>query len=218
MSSSCGENVYMVKLSEGAEKYEEMVEFMEKVVKTVGTDELIVEEMHLLSQAYKNVSGARRASWRIFSSIEQKEETHGNENNVNIIKKYHGKIEYLAEVKTGADRKEAVNTLLPYKSVQDIAVPESAPTDPIRLGLALSFSVFYYEILNSPDCAGALTEQAFDEVVPQLDTLEVESFKGSALIMRRLRDNLILWTFEIASISKIFVPAPNKKNQYFICL
>ncbi|KAL6961044.1 14-3-3-like protein GF14-A, partial [Sarracenia purpurea var. burkii] len=69
------ENVYMAKLAEQAERYEEMVEFMEKVVKTVEVEELTVEERNLLSVAYKNVIGARRASWRIISSIEQKEES-----------------------------------------------------------------------------------------------------------------------------------------------
>ncbi|KAJ0744233.1 putative 14-3-3 protein [Helianthus annuus] len=49
---------------------------------------------------------------------------------------------YLAEFKTGADRKEAAgSTLLAYKSAQDIALPDLAPTHPIRLGLALNFSV-----------------------------------------------------------------------------
>ncbi|MDD0148613.1 14-3-3 family protein, partial [Shigella flexneri] len=63
----------MAKLAEQAERYEEMVEFMEKVVGAVDGDELTVEERNLLSVAYKNVIGARRASWRIISSIEQKE-------------------------------------------------------------------------------------------------------------------------------------------------
>ncbi|KAK7823536.1 14-3-3-like protein c [Quercus suber] len=68
------ENVYMAKLAEQAERYEEMVEFMEKVSAAVESEELTVEERNLLSVAYKNVIGARRASWRIISSIEQKEE------------------------------------------------------------------------------------------------------------------------------------------------
>lgn len=157
--SSREENVYMAKLAEQAERYEEMVEFMEKVAKTVDVEELTVEERNLLSVAYKNVIGARRASWRIISSIEQKEESRGNEDHVVIIKEYRGKIEnelskicdgilgllethlipsasaaeskvfylkmkgdyhrYLAEFKTGAERKEAAeSTLLAYKSAQ----------------------------------------------------------------------------------------------------
>ena len=157
--SSREENVYMAKLAEQAERYEEMVEFREKVTKAVDNEELTMEERNLLSVAYKNVIGARRASWRIISSIEQKEESRGNEDHVTIIKEYRGKIEaelskicdgilgllethlipsasaaeskvfylkmkgdyhrYLAEFKTGAERKEAAeSTLLAYKSAQ----------------------------------------------------------------------------------------------------
>ncbi|RWV87128.1 hypothetical protein BHE74_00031803, partial [Ensete ventricosum] len=60
---------------------------------TVDVEELTVEERNLLSVAYKNVIGARRASWRIISSIEQKEECRGNEDHVFLIKEYRGKIE-----------------------------------------------------------------------------------------------------------------------------
>lgn len=61
---------------------------------------------------------------------------------------------YLAEFATGNDRKEAAeNSLVAYKAASDIALNELPPTHPIRLGLALNFSVFYYEILNSPDRA-----------------------------------------------------------------
>lgn len=69
----------------------EMVEAMKKVAKL--DLELTVEERNLLSVGYKNVIGARRASWRIMSSIEQKEESKGNENNVKLIKGYRQKVE-----------------------------------------------------------------------------------------------------------------------------
>lgn len=69
----------------------EMVECMKKLAKL--DVELTVEERNLLSVGYKNVIGARRASWRIMSSIEQKEESKGNENNVKLIREYRQKVE-----------------------------------------------------------------------------------------------------------------------------
>ncbi|MQM17845.1 hypothetical protein Taro_050825, partial [Colocasia esculenta] len=68
-----------------------MVESMKKVAKL--DVELTIEERNLLSVGYKNVIGARRASWRIMSSIEQKEESKGNEQNVKLIKGYRQKVE-----------------------------------------------------------------------------------------------------------------------------
>ena len=200
--------------------------------------ELTVEERNLLSVAYKNVIGSRRASWRIISSIEQKEENKGNEKNVQVIRDYRQKVEkelsdicmdiltvldkhlipsstsgeskvfyfkmkgdyhrYLAEFATGDARKEAAeNSLVAYKAASDIALTELPPTHPIRLGLALNFSVFYYEILNSPDRACHLAKQAFDDAIAELDTLNEESYKDSTLIMQLLRDNLTLWTSDM---------------------
>ena len=102
-------HVYLAKLAEQAERYEgiisipiytyssfdvaclEMVENMKNVASA--DQELSVEERNLLSVAYKNVIGARRASWRIVTSIEQKEESKGNESQVGLIKEYRQKIE-----------------------------------------------------------------------------------------------------------------------------
>merc|ERR1739848_209068 len=107
---------------------------------------------------------------------------------------------YLAEFKTGQERKEAAEaTLHAYRSAQDISLEELAPTHPIRLGLALNFSVFYYEILNSPERACRLAKQAFDHAVTELDGLPEENYKDSTLIMQLLRDNLTLWTSDMAA-------------------
>lgn len=210
-----------------------MVENM-KVVASADV-ELTVEERNLLSVAYKNVIGARRASWRIVTSIEQKEESKGNESQVTLIKEYRQKIEaelakicddilevldehliksaqsgeskvfyhkmkgdyhrYLAEFAIGDRRKGAADySLEAYKAATEIASTDLAPTHPIRLGLALNFSVFYYEILNSPDRACHLAKQAFDDAIAELDSLSEESYRDSTLIMQLLRDNLTLWT------------------------
>lgn len=105
---------------------------------------------------------------------------------------------YLAEFATGDKRKDSADkSLAAYKDASDVAVTELPPTHPIRLGLALNFSVFYYEILNSPDRACHLAKQAFDDAIAELDTLSEESYKDSTLIMQLLRDNLTLWTSDM---------------------
>ncbi|GMY17292.1 14-3-3 protein 7 [Fagus crenata] len=230
------QQVYLARLAEQAERYDEMVEAMKKVARL--DVELTVEERNLVSVGYKNVIGARRASWRILSSIEQKEEVKGNEHNVKRIKEYRQRVEdelakicndilsvidkhllpssstgestvfyykmkgdyyrYLAEFKSAEDRKEAADqSLKAYEAASSTAASDLPPTHPIRLGLALNFSVFYYEILSSPERACHLAKQAFDEAIAELDSLNEESYKDSTLIMQLLRDNLTLWTSDL---------------------
>uniref|UniRef100_F6WL19 14-3-3 protein epsilon n=2 Tax=Ciona TaxID=7718 RepID=F6WL19_CIOIN len=235
MSTEREDLVYKAKLAEQAERYDEMVESMQAVAK-LGV-ELSVEERNLLSVAYKNVIGARRASWRIISSIEQKEDDKQKSNEMtqnykkqvekelneicnailslidqhlipnagqaNESKVFYHKMQgdyhrYLAEFESGDQRKEAAEqSLLAYKAASDVAADNLPPTHPIRLGLALNFSVFYYEILNSSDRACKLAKKAFDDAIAELDTLSEESYKDSTLIMQLLRDNLTLWTSDM---------------------
>jgi len=226
------DQVYAAKLSEQAERYDEMVAAMKKVAQLNAP--LSVEERNLLSVAYKNVIGSRRASWRIISSIEQKEESKGNEIHVKLTRGYRNKVEtelsditkdilglidghllpnaadseskvfyykmkgdyhrYRAEYSQGDSRKEAAESALKsYQDASSIAVKDLEPTHPIRLGLALNFSVFNYEILNAPDKACELAKQAFDDAISKLDTLSEDSYKDATLIMQLLRDNLTLW-------------------------
>merc|ERR1712005_68533 len=105
---------------------------------------------------------------------------------------------YLAEFLVNDERtKAAEGALEAYKAASDIAVAELPPTHPIRLGLALNFSVFYYEILNSPDRACQLAKQAFDDAIAELDNVTEDSYKDTTLIMQLLRDNLTLWTSDM---------------------
>jgi 14-3-3 protein epsilon len=233
MASERESKTFLARLCEQAERYDEMVTYMKEVAKIGG--ELTVDERNLLSVAYKNVVGTRRASWRIISSIEQKEESKGSDKHVTTIRDYRQKIEtelenvcqdvlnvlddclipkaesgeskvfyhkmkgdyhrYLAEFASGEKRKGAATAAHEaYKNATDVAQTELTPTHPIRLGLALNFSVFYYEILNSPERACHLAKQAFDDAIAELDSLSEESYRDSTLIMQLLRDNLTLWT------------------------
>lgn len=83
------ELVQKAKLAEQAERYDDMASAMKKVTEHGG--DLSNEERNLLSVAYKNVVGARRSSWRIISSIEQK--TESNERKQQLVKEYREKIE-----------------------------------------------------------------------------------------------------------------------------
>ncbi|PWA16283.1 hypothetical protein CCH79_00004376 [Gambusia affinis] len=106
---------------------------------------------------------------------------------------------YLAEVASGDNKSKTIeNSQQAYQSAFDISKTEMEPTHPIRLGLALNFSVFFYEILNSPDKACELAKKAFDDAIAELDQLHEESYKDSTLIMQLLRDNLTLWTSDNA--------------------
>jgi len=236
MSNEKDDLVQKAKLAEQAERYDDMAASMKKV--TEAGQELTNEERNLLSVAYKNVVGARRSSWRVISSIEQK--TEGNEKKQTMAREYKEKVEkelrdickdvlglldkhliakasnaeskvfylkmkgdyyrYLAEVASGAGKTEVIGeSEKAYQAALDIAKEQMQSTHPIRLGLALNYSVFFYEILNSPDRACHLAKQAFDDAIAELDTLSEESYKDSTLIMQLLRDNLTLWTSDAQS-------------------
>lgn len=223
--------IQKAKLAEQAERYDDMAANMKAV--TECGEELSNEERNLLSVAYKNVVGARRSSWRVISSIEQK--SGESEKKAQLTKEYREKVEeelksicgtvldllqcflipkasqaecqvfylkmkgdyyrYLSEVAKDAERTKTIDdSQAAYQEAFEISKEKMQPTHPIRLGLALNFSVFYYEILNSPEKACSLAKTAFDEAIAELDTLNEDSYKDSTLIMQLLRDNLTLWT------------------------
>jgi len=103
---------------------------------------------------------------------------------------------YLVEVTTGEKRENlAKQSHEAYSSATDEA-NDLPSTHPIKLGLALNFSVFHYEIMNDGNLACELAKKAFDDAIAELDHLKEDSYKDSTLIMQLLRDNLTLWTSE----------------------
>ena len=225
-----------------------MVEYMKEVVKTEAI--LTVEMRNLLSVAYKNVVGARRAAWRIYSTLETQEARQDNhEAERQIIEEYRLEVEkeledickdvlallddfligkagggdakpeevteaevfylkmagdyyrYIAEFAKDSKKEEASNNAVDkYKEASALAQGDSdgkpglPPTHPIRLGLALNFSVFYFEIMGKNEEACDLAKKAFDDAIAELDALSEDSYKDATLIMQLLRDNLTLWT------------------------
>jgi len=222
--------VELVRVAETAERYEDMCKFVRRLVekKSKNGEDLDVDERNLLSVAYKNVVGAKRASWRTLAGgfddadaellekykklVEDELEAicnevislltdhliknvkgNGDETEVFYLKMCGDYYRYLSEFRTDSEeyKKKAEEY---YKKAMDVAEANLNETHPTRLGLALNFSVCYYEILKEPEKACDLAKKSFDAAIEKLDTLNDASYKDSTLIMQLLRDNLTLWT------------------------
>jgi len=232
--------VFRAKLAEQAERYEEMKDFMKTVVTETRPSKLNQEERNLLSVAYKNVVGARRASWRVLESIAKrgadKSDSFPAKRKAHVLK-YKAKVEdelseicddvlnllnqyllknddisseekvfyckmkgdyhrYKAEYLDGTQGKKSIDDAEnAYQGALE-ASKKLKSTNPIRLGLALNFSVFHYEIKKNKSEACKLAKDAFDNAVGELEDLTEEQYKDATLIMQLLRDNLTLWQSE----------------------
>merc|ERR1712065_37458 len=92
---------------------------------------------------------------------------------------------YLAEFATGdAKSKAAEDARVAYAEATKIAEKDLVVTHPIRLGLALNFSVFQYEVLQNPDEARKMARVAFEDAIAELDNVAEDSYKDSPLIMQ----------------------------------
>mmetsp|Transcript_55200 Transcript_55200/g.87664 ORF Transcript_55200/g.87664 Transcript_55200/m.87664 type:complete len:254 (-) Transcript_55200:71-832(-) len=222
----------LVRIAETAERYEDMCDLVSRMVQ-IRFDtkkELSVEERNLLSVAYKNVVGSKRAAWRTLNGtfedtdadmlsnykkvVEKELESicqelidllrtklipsmgdQGDETKVFYLKMAADYYRYLSEFRS-ENQEYKDNAKKYYTDAMAVAESALAQTHPTRLGLALNFSVCYYEILKEPEKACDLAKKSFDAAIEQLDTLNDESYKDSTLIMQLLRDNLTLWTSE----------------------
>ena len=100
---------------------------------------------------------------------------------------------YLAEFSTGDKNTEvANNSMNSYKQANELATKLPC-TNPIKLGLALNFSVFYYEVKNDPKEACKIASDAFDLAIHQLENIEDEQYKDSTTILQLLKENIDMW-------------------------
>ena len=106
-------------------------------------------------------------------------------------------LRYLAEFLENDKRKQVADQALEAYEQATASASSLSPTLPIRLGLALNFSVFYYEIMGAANQACQLAKKAFDDALIEIDSLSEDSYKDSTLIMQLLRDNLTLWSNEV---------------------
>merc|ERR1711934_624999 len=229
--------IALAKCAEQAERYEDMVAEMKKIVSdpAITGDKLENETRNLISVGYKNVMSARHTSWRVIQAQEEGEPDEEKrallttyketvaaelyqiiqEVSNDIVKVYtegpkaatkaeikvfFHKLDgdynrYGAEASSGDKRetfKDAARSA--YEKADALCkTGDLHETNPIRLGLALNFSVFYYEIDGKKDLATEIAEAAFDNAIDKLDCLGEDEYRDSTLIMQLLKDNLSLW-------------------------
>merc|ERR1711977_744991 len=92
---------------------------------------------------------------------------------------------YIAEFKAGdAKTSAAENARKAYEEATKVAQAGLPVTHPIRLGLALNYSVFQYEVLGNPDEACKMARTAFEDAIAELDNVAEDSYKDATLIMQ----------------------------------
>ncbi|CAA0232285.1 unnamed protein product [Arabidopsis thaliana] len=201
MENEQSTHVHFASLSSSSERYNETFEEIKKAMKKSVQlkAELSAKERNLVSVGYKNVISARRASLEILSSIVQKEESKGNEENVKKLKNYRNKVEdELAKICN--DILSVINKqLIPSSTTVDSSVlfynmladfssnaERKEATDQsldaykrlvwyqqFQLYMTLNWTSVF---LNSPESAYQLAKQAFDDAINEFDKLNLESY------------------------------------------
>ncbi len=191
---SVEESIFLARVAEQAERFEDMVNFLKPVLDSKGGD-VTSDERNLLSVAFKNLISSKRTAWRTISAIEQNPKyskfdkslaaykkkieeglykdcetvidliktkvltkASGDEARAFFVKMVGDYYRYIAETAQGA-KLEQVQTeaLKAYSEANGINLP---PCNPIKLGLALNFSVFHYEVMKDHKKACSLAEES----------------------------------------------------------
>ena len=227
------EKIFMARVAEQAERFDDMVDFLKEVINAKDSD-FTTEERNLLSVGFKNLIGGKRTALRTIAAIEQnpkyskfadalgtyKKKIEAELFNqcldiVNIVKDRCMKLastqeskafflkmagdyyRYVAESATADKLSEVKNGALEYyNKATDIANKDLDACNPIRLGLALNFSVFYFEVMNDHKKACELGEHALQTALEKIDDCDEETFRDAKSIIELLKENLSLWKEE----------------------
>lgn len=104
---------------------------------------------------------------------------------------------YVAESQTGDKLEEVKKGALEYYTkAMEICQKDLGACNPIRLGLALNFSVFYFEVMNDHKKACDLGETALQNALEKIDDCDEETFRDAKSIIELLKENLSLWKDE----------------------
>ena len=111
---------------------------------------------------------------------------------------------YIAENAKG-DRLEKCKqeALKSYQEAQELSVSDLGACNAIRLGLALNFSVFHYEVMNDVKKACELGEKALQDALDKLDDCSEETFRDAQSIIELLKENLSLWKEEDGAVDDL---------------
>ena len=229
---SVEENIFLARVAEQAERFDDMFHYLTPVLEEKGST-VSSEDRNLLSVAFKNLISSKRTAIRTINAIEQNPKYSQFSSQLAVYKKKiedllfkdcdniisltkskvlnNGKpieneakaffvklvgdyYRYIAESATG-DRYEAVKqeALKAYTEANQIALP---PCNSIRLGLALNFSVFYYEVMRDQKKACELADSSLQAALEKIDDLAEEEFRDAKSIIELLKENLSLWREE----------------------
>jgi len=237
MSTKYEKNVYLAMLAEQCNRFNEMVNFLEDMVRSRDKD-LNSDERNLLSIAYKNSVSGGRSALRTIMAYENKEKKKESSTFLPFIQEYRKKVEeeltktcknvlsmidselmkkasddeakvfytkmkgdynrYIAEYADGDLKKEVSDSALAsYNEATDHA--KNLPVlNPIGLGLALNFSVFYYEVMNDHAKAIQIASDALDKANKELPNIDedAEENRDTVSIVNLLKENLDMWKSE----------------------
>jgi 14-3-3 protein epsilon len=82
-----------------------------------------------------------------------------------------------------------------YQKSSDIS-KDFSDFNPIKLSTALNFSIFYYDIMNSPETASKIAKFAFDSAISRIENVTDEDYKETTQILQLLKEKLTFWSSE----------------------